>query len=434
MFSRFQQIVNYHIAQASGVPPFTYDAIVTVAGKPLAVLNVNGFIDSSNFVNDITTISHLTITIPYSQMRVIAVAAEGDVVVKMIVRTANRRLVGVYKYRGIVVNNRDPNMESPTMFLGESNAKSVALVVLELMDESIWQMRVQNVKVRYAETDPLSVSRLILTDALSVNSGVGDVSVINYEEEEQQLYRNIVLPDSIKFLDVFDTLQRDYGIYSKGLGVFLHKQAWYIYKLWDAEKFNSASEKLVIYNLPRERAGQLNKSTHMSGKVAYIITGGDSRSLTKSSENALNGGTGYRVGSLRALDNRTTSFTAGGVSMTTPDKFMSQANPETFNGDLTNAPIAKECFTDNDKPIRSQLAQSQGIVIKVMWNHSVFGLVKPGMAVKFMYANEYGMYCRYGTVIGEVYSASKDNGAMASDRYNTQTELTLWLGKQKNTV
>ncbi|MGL5397280.1 MAG: hypothetical protein ACRDBQ_18685 [Shewanella sp.] len=434
MFGRFQEIVNYHIAQAAGMPPFTYDAIVTVKGKPLTVLNVNGLIESSNFVNDITTITHLTVTVPYSQMRVAGVAAEGDVFVKLIVRTANGRLVGIYKKRGIVVNNRDPNMESPTMFLGESNAKSIALLVLELMDESIWLARVQNVKVRYAETDPLTVSRLILTDALSSNTGAGDVNTINYEEEEQQLYRNIILPDSTQFLDVFDTLQRDFGIYSKGLGVFLYKQAWFIYKLYDEEKFNSAKEKLVVYNLPRERAGQLDRSTHMAGAVAYIITGGDSRTLSKSSENALNHGTGYRVGSLRALDNRTSSFTAGGVSMTTADKYMSQANPESFNGDITNAPVSKERFTDNDKPIRSELSQSQGIMIKVTWNHSVFGLVRPGMAVKFVYANEYGMYSRYGTVIGEVYSAMKDNGAMASDRYNSQTELTLWLGKQKNTV
>ena len=67
--------------------------------------------------------------------------------------------------------------------------------------------------------------------------------------------------------------------------------------------------------------------------------------------------------------------------MTTSDKFVSQANPVAYAGKVVNAPVAKNHFTDNDKPLRAKLAKSEGTIAKVTWNYSVHGLVKPGMAV-----------------------------------------------------
>ncbi|QVW55945.1 hypothetical protein pEaSNUABM10_00082 [Erwinia phage pEa_SNUABM_10] len=432
-YGRFQQIVNYHIAQAAGLPPVEYNAVVTVKGIPLTVIRVHSLIHSGNFFEDITTLTHLTLVVPFSQMRIATANADGDLKVQITLRSANR-LLGTYAYRGIVVSNRDPDMESQTMFSGQSDEKSIAFVTFELMDESIWFLRLRNVKVRHQETDALTVARAILADTLPASSNEGEVLSLSYEKEDQQLYRNIILPDSTTFLEVFDKLQERYGIYSKGLGVYQHLRRWYLYQLWDEEKFNTATEKVVIYNLPREKAAQIDKTIHITPGVLYLITGGDTTTVVKTDENALNHGTGYRVGSIRALDNRASSFTPGGVSMTTPDKFVSQANPVDYAGKVTNAPVAKQGFTDNDKPLRAKLARSTGTFVKVTWNRAAHGLIKPGMAVKYVYANEYGIYSRYGTVVGEVFQAGLDGGSIATANHNTQSELTLWLGKQKNTA
>lgn len=45
----------------------------------------------------------------------------------------------------------------------------------------------------------------------------GQLKGIEYDEEEQQAYRDIVIPDSEDFLSVFDYLQNHYGVYSKGI-------------------------------------------------------------------------------------------------------------------------------------------------------------------------------------------------------------------------
>lgn len=435
MIPRFQQLVNTHIAQATGMPAYTYDAIITVRGLPLTVIRVHSVIHTADFLNNITGLCHMTVMIPLTQMRIATSSADGDLRVQLIIRLGNGKLVGVLPYKGIVVSNRDREMEAQTAFVGESGEKAIALVTFELMEESMWLLRTQNVRVNYHETDALTVARKIIADvcATSGREGADDLS-LNYEEEEQQLYRDIILPDSTTFLGVFDKLQQNYGIYSKGLGVYQHLKRWYLFKPFDLEKFNTAKEKLVIMNLPPEMSAHIDKTLHMTPGVIYIITGGRTMTAEHRDEDALNRGTGYRVGSIRALDNRTSSFTPGGVSMTTPDKFVSQANPVNYAGKIVNAPVAKEHFTDNDKPLRSKLAKTEGTVVKVTWNHSTHGLLKPGMAVKYMYANEFGIYSKYGTVLGEVFQSGLDGGSIATSRYNTQSEITLWLGEQKITA
>ena len=274
-FGRLQNIANVHIAQAAGLPAIEYVPIITVRGTVISVFKTLSIIHASNVAQDLTTISHLTVMIPLSQQRVLTSSADGDLSVKILMRTMNKKTVAKLDYRGIVVNNYDPDMESPTMFLGESDQKALAVVTLELMDESMWFLRCRQVGGIYHETDGLSVVRALLADTLPTGDAPeGQLVGVEYEEEEQQSYRDILIPDSESFLSVFDYLQNRYGVYSQGLGVFLYKHRWYIFQPWDSKKFSSAKNKLVIINLPKEKAAYLNKTCHIDGDEIYLICGG----------------------------------------------------------------------------------------------------------------------------------------------------------------
>lgn len=433
MFDRFQTIVNSHISRAIAAPAINYSAIVTIKGITLKVLKVRDVIHSSNFVGAVSTITHITMAVPTSQMRLLTTRANGNMNVKLLT-LAGEKILNTVNYNGVVVGTRDPDMESPTMFLGESDDKSVAMVTLELMPASLWYQRLKNVGGTYHGTDGLTLLRKLLVDTLpNQQAEAGIVHSIQYESEEQQLYRDLVIPDSITFLEVFDYIQEKYGVYSKGLGVFQYFNNWFLFRPYDETKFNKAGLKLVVMNLPRERSANIDRTLHSEASVRYIITGGDTLSEDVQDQNALNQGTGYRVGSLRALDGRTSSFTPGEVSKTTPDKFVSQAAPNKHASGMVNAPVLKKHYADHDKDIRSKLAMQDGRIVKVTWNQSMPNIVYPGMPVKFMYANDVGMYTRFGTVLGEVYHASVDGQTLASGRFNSQTELTLWLSNSKIT-
>lgn len=433
MFDRFQAIVNSHISRAIAAPAINYSAMVTIKGVTVTVLKVRDVVHTSNFMGAVSTISHITMAIPTSQMRLLTTRANGNMNVKVLT-LSGKTVLNTMNYNGIVVGTRDPDMESPTMFVGESNDKSIAIVTLELMPASLWYQRLKNVGGIYQETDGLTLCRKLLTETLPNQSAeAGVVHSIQYEKEDQQLYRNIVIPDSVTFLEVFDYIQERYGVYSKGMGVFQYFNNWFLFQPFNADKFNQSGLKLVVMNLPRERAANIDRTLHSDASVRYIITGGDTLTEDTQDQNALNEGTGYRVGSLRALDGRSSSFTPGGVSKTTSDKFVSQAAPNTHASGMVNAPVQKKHFADHDKDIRSKLAGRDGRIVKVTWNQSMPNIVYPGMPVKFMYANDIGMYTRFGTVLGEVYHSAVDGQTLASGRFNSTTELTLWLSNSKIT-
>jgi len=433
VYDRFQAIVNSHLARAFGAPALRYDAMVTIKGFPLTVLKVMSVINSSNFINDICTITHITLAVPTSQMRLLTTAANGNMKVKIMTRNGST-LLNTMNYNGVVVNSRDPDMESSTMFTAESNDKAMAVVQLELMDASVWYQRLKQVGDIYRGTDCLTIIRDLLTATTERgDKPVGTVHSVQYDREEQRKYECISIPDSVDFLEAFDFLQNRYGVYERGLGVFQYFNNWHIFRPWDVDKFANAPAKLVVMNLPKERAAHLDKSVHIDGNVIYIITGGDTLSMLQQDTAALNDGTGYRVGSIRALDGRTSSFTPGELSSTTPDKFVAQAAPNTHASGMVNAPVQKKHYTDDDKAIKSELAMRTGNTLKVTWNGALPGILAPGMGVKFMYANDVGIYTRYGTLAAEVFQAATDGQTMGTSQYNTVAELTLWLSTTKVT-
>lgn len=430
--SRFQKMVSEHINNASGLPAINYRPIIKAQGVELTVFKMLSIIHTSDFVRTVGTITQITVALPFSQKRIIATTANGDISVRLQLISGGR-VRATEKYKGIVVSNRNTDMESPTMFLGQSDEKSVSYVTLELMEESVWYLRLKQMGGIFYGSDPLSVAKNLLTEAVKQETQDGQM-LLCCDDEEQQPYREIVIPDGTDFLGLFDYIQKHYGIYSKGLGLFNYMNVWHMFMPWDSAKFNRAKNKLVIFNLPKERSAHLDRTIQMGNTLSYIITGGNAVSMDNRDQNALNKGTGYRVASVRVLDGRASSFSPGEISKTTPNAFVSAANPAPYAGGVTNARIDRSrAFADTDKPQRSDLAQTLGTIIKVTWNRAAYGIVQPGMAVKFMYANEYEIYTRYGTVIGEVFQAAVDGDSLATDRYNSQSELTLWLSNEKIT-
>ncbi|MKU72575.1 hypothetical protein DUR21_24080, partial [Salmonella enterica subsp. enterica] len=105
-----------------------------------------------------------------------------------------------------------------------------------------------------------------------------------------------------------------------------------------------------------------------------------------------------------------------------------------YPGGVVNAPIdPNQHFSDTDKPQRSKLAAAKGTLTATTWNASTYGLLRPGMAVKYIYANNYGVYTRYGTLVAEVFQGAIDGGSAASPRFNTISQLTLWLTNENFT-
>lgn len=436
MNTRFDRIVNAQLAKAKGLPQIEYMGILFAAGVKVPVYKVMSLISMSNFQLELGTRLFVTLLVPTTHYRMLLTRAYGDITFKLLTKVGDKNLRSI-NYKGIVSVNKDIDMETPTMNQEGSGGQTAAIVHLELMEESLWSVRNRPVGNIYRDTDALSVCRAILADTMPSEAGdAGDASAVFYEDYveesgETKKYEAIVIPDNVTFQYVFDILQNKFGIYPDGFGVFLYRKAWYIYRMYNGDKYQTSGQiRLNVYALPNEKVAHLEKTFVNDGQVRHIFVGSNTQAYDFQDAAALNTATGYRVGSVRALNSRTTSRDGGNDLYVTSDSFVSSVNQNEHKSGKQNAPVLPDRFKDDDKAVRSSLKQSAGQIVKITWTQSVLGLIYPGMPVKFMYSNEHGIYTRYGTIIGEVHQSAPDGGSMASPTYNSVTELTLWLSSE----
>lgn len=430
MFARFRQIVGEHLAAAVGPPRLSYTTLLQSGNVSCRVLKVQSMTRRNQFMDTLSTTTFLTVSVPVSDLRMVLSKAYGNLKVTFAMRF-NNKIIATETMFGVVLNQSDVDSMGISKNIGEAEDTSIAVVTLELMSEAMWKLRLSQVGVNFQGSDGLTAARFILARTLVTGEApVGEVERLAYSpytEGEEVRFNSLVIPDSTPFLGVFDYIQNHYGIYGNGIGVYQHLKTWHIFRPWNRDRFKEEGERLVIYVVTADQLSQPEKSYRKVGNTHYIVVAGNMATNDNRDADTLNGGTGFRVGSLRSLDGRTTDANETGTSQTTPNGYMAGSSPTTHRSGLTNAPIVGQKFKDDDKVFRSEYARKAGYEVNLNWNGSIYGIIKPGMGVKIQYANDSSMFERYGTVLGEIYHTAVDGGGLSSEYYNSNSDLKLWI-------
>lgn len=429
MDSILKGVVASHLAVASGRPNIKYRGVLSIDGAADDVIAVHSFTRSANVAEDCFSTYFVSVAIKTSTYQYMATQGHGNVTYKHI-EIMGGRSKKPRMFRGIIQNVSDVTMEGNVTRLDAGDNETISIITLELMDLAAWDLRISQTGGIFNRTDGLSLSRFILESmALKDNYDTANsVAAIQYEKATPRSYHSINIPDGTPFLGVFDYIQNHYGIYDKGVGVFLYNQTWYLSKLWDADKFKTTEDKLVIINVPTEQMAAPDRTYAVDGTTTTVIATGSVKHIDERDTNALNQGTGYRVASVRALELRTSSMEdQNTVSETTPNKFVSETSPVAHRSGAVNAPVVSARFKDDDTSIRSEFIKKGGSLVKLKWEGSVDGLLKPAMGVKLQYSANNRIITRYGTLIGEVFHSSKEGDSLTADHYLSTTELVVWI-------
>ncbi|ANZ48913.1 putative virion structural protein [Erwinia phage vB_EamM_EarlPhillipIV] len=427
MFARFKSIVAKHIAKAVGSPKFTYTVVLKANGVAVKAMKVHSITRRSEFVRTIGTTTFITILVPMSQLRLLLSNTYGNLTCTLGTFISGRLSKREVLY-GVVQNAQDLDLSAPTKNLSQGDDMDFSVVTLELMSETVWNLRMVQHGLNIQRNDPLTVCRFLLARTTRAQDAQkGDTEALQYAEEPQTPYASIVVPDGTPFRGIFDYLQNRYGVYSQGLGVFNYQDIWFLFKPWNKARFQEDDYRLVIYALAADDMAQPEHTFRIDGKTYYVVVAGDTRLVDQRDQSALNEGTGYRVASVRALDGRTVDLSSDGPQSTTSDAFVSASNPTPHNSKMTNANFGQQKFTDSDKALRSEFARKGGRYLTVTWSNAMFGAVCPGMGVQYNYANDGGMFTKHGTIIGEIHHTALDGGGTAGEQYVSNAEILLWI-------
>ena len=423
----FKTVVHTHLKNAVGNPDIHYEATIWVDGIAARCIKIHSITEVENYVEECFPTLFMTAAMNTSEYRAVISRGHGNIFCKL-VTFVNGRAKDTSTYQGIAHVQGDPNVEASTQMMGMADNITISVVTFELYTRAAWALRVYQFGGTYEGMSPIDVVRYILStnmlgDILPDNEKI--VS-IDYDKEAQKQYWGIIVPDGTPLLGLFDYIQNRYGIYSSGVGAYLNKQSWHLFQPWDILNFNKTTDRLMIFNVPQDQMALPDKTYSADGSTISIVATGNTQHIDDRDITALNQGTGYRVGAVRALELRTNSQDDDNAE-STPNDYVSASNPNPHRSGISNAPVISARFKDDDKVLQSQFKRNSGSVVKVRWENSVRGILKPGMGVKFHYPVNNKVVFRYGTLIGEVFHTEVDNGSLSSDKYNTVSELTIWL-------
>ena len=415
----FNNILEGHLEKCLVTPQYQYESVLTIRGVHQSVFSTKAFSKEGNYDSNMFEITKMMLLVPASVATYAMRMGYEDMTLSLTKRV-NGKIISTKTYVAKATNTEDVDMSSMSREMINAERmdnETIAVVVVELLDRLAWDLRTRSVGGPFHQTNALDVARYLLQkNQLRERLSTGDFNYsISYVDKPPKTYECILIEEGKTFLDVFDFLQNKYGIYSKGLGIFLYKQTWELFEPYNPAKFDEGGERLVIYNVPTDEMMSPDRNFYREGDVYYIAATGESKVINSIDDHAVNEGTGVRFGDIRSLENRG----LGDDNNIDPRKYLTEVNTNPREN-VVNAPMLAERYTDNPLKASSELYRRRGVVVTLQWENGLYDALKPGMGVELIYPQANSIRRVKGTLLASnEYSEIEGAGIMETQHRNT---------------
>lgn len=243
-------------------------------------------------------------------------------------------------------------------------------------------------------------------------------------------YEQIILPQGTKLIDVPGYLQNRFGVYSAGLGSYVQNRFWYIYPLYDTNRFNASKRTLTIFILPKKKYPELERTYRILGPAITVLCTSDSDFRGDNEISYANEGNGVRFadadrmlsGFIDVKNNKATAKRRANIN-----EFSAAMREDGVN----YSPISGTRITSNPHQHYTELAARKGGVLRLTWENSNPSLIEPGMVTRIVYFDNNQLKEAYGNVLG-CSTAVVKVGDFNTDKHSSNTQLVLFTNlKQK---
>lgn len=347
-----------------------------------------------------------------------------------------------HKLRAVLVNAKDHILEGNSSIVRNEETANLAGVInveFQLLDLALEQIRMQTVGTVMRKTTPgdaikyfmTSISRAIQVDGVNTIKGVDMVDPDNTTVRD-----HIILPHGLKFSDVPGWIHQHMGgVYNGGFGFYLQAGIWYVYPLYNLDRWNSTPKNLTLLTIPPNFMPGMDRTYRKTNNQVIALLTGESKHLDDTEGRQLNHGNG-----LRFTD---ASKVLEGFGTAKDNKYAIQRvlnNTEFLAAPrrtgLNNTQLSPRRITANNFYEMSQMARRFGSHLQVKWENSDPGSLYPGMPVKFIYSANGKINEIYGTLLKAHHFMGSVTPGLLNNRFVTNTVMTLFLdnGTRLNTT
>lgn len=259
--------------------------------------------------------------------------------------------------------------------------------------------------------------------------GLRGVSVV--KPHNQKTYEQIILKAGLKLGKLASYLQEHYGLYSTGFGQYYQDQFWYVFPLYEIQRFKEVKKRLTIILIPEDEAAGLERSFIKEGNELIILCTGKKDSIDKTESISHNVGDGIEFNRASDMDSMFTHAANRATSRSSETKRALSVNRK--QNDTQNLRHVEGNFTDNYFKELSAHAMLNGQQLSLTWDNSFSPWLYPAMPVKILYKKQKEIQELTGTLLGHVTTTAKSSGKMADTTYYSSSKLIVHAAKT-NTV
>lgn len=341
--------------------------------------------------------------------------------------------IDVRTYRGVLVKDSSEAITMNRVGIQSeetANLTDIKSLKMQLVDPALERIRLMTVGGIYRNTTPGDVLRQVMTNvssqlSLDDDHRVFGVDMLPYDNTEVR--DHVVVPHGTPLVELPFYLQaKAGGIYSTGLGFYLQSGIWYIYPEHKTDRFSTTPRGLTIINLPPNKYPEIERTYRTTTNQLIILSTGEVLHSDGSDRLQDNLGNGVRYTDSRKVIEGFGEINNNKVTVSRAKNNSEYVAFGKATG-LNNTPVSAAKATSNPFEQASLLAARKGATIQLKWENSEWGLLFPGMPVRFLYYENDRTQEAEGVILrAHHYIESKQPGLILGG-HRCNTALTIFV-------
>lgn len=336
-------------------------------------------------------------------------------------------------YTAVLMDPRGHAKEqsSPLLDTVESgDLGGVTKVQFQLVDAYSEWLRSCSTGGIFKQCTPHDVLKTLLTKEskeMPVERGlsIDVIDVVPPDNTERRAH--IVVPQGTPLMALSNYLQdKCGGIYNSEIGFYLHKGSWYVWPLFNTQRFEDSPKGLTVINIPENRMPGIERTFRQTAHQLIILTTGGTRSIDSSTSRQVDEGNGIRFTDAKAIF-EDFGKTVNNITTLSRGKNVTEVLFKEAENGLNHVVTAAKGISSNLMSALSKISSRKGQVVQAVWENSRGSLIYPGMPVQYLYENNNTTKTLYGVVTQVQDFIHLKGEGMAAKRYVSNSSVTLFL-------
>ena len=343
----------------------------------------------------------------------------------------------IERYVAVLMNQGNPLIEGDDYNIPSEDALDLSQLVnvaFQLIPKSVDQLRMKSVGGVFRGGNSEETLKTVLTresQTLDLPKELLPLGIDMVPSTNKNKRDHIVIPHGVKLIDLPQYLQdKCGGLYSSGVGFYYQNKHWYLYPLYDTERFDTTTDKVTIINVPGNKLVGVERTYRKDGSNTIILSTGNVKFKDISDHQQLSNGNGVRFaeasifmdGFVQTKNNKTISARGANVN---------EVISTSRQSGRQNVHVSDTRITSNVAKEYSSLARREGAIINLLWENANPDLIFPGIPVKILYLEDDEIREITGVVLKAQEFVHMKGQVMFSNTHYVNLGLSVFVNRKK---